>query len=66
MIQHKAKIDRGRQIVRALLGEILKEVAKINKVYRIVFHTIAIGQFQKTFLRTLAMQNGGEFVDLGY
>ena len=46
--------------------EILKEVAKVNKVYRIVIHAIAIGQFQKEFLRTLAFQNGGEFVDLGF
>ena len=45
---------------------ILQEVQKINKVYRMTFHAIAIGQFQKKFLRTLAMQNGGEFVDLGY
>ena len=45
---------------------ILKEVQEINKVYRITFHAIAIGQFQKDFLRTLAAQNGGEFVDLGY
>jgi HEAT repeat protein len=46
--------------------EILREVQQINKVYRIVIHAIAIGQFQKEFLRSLAMQNGGEFVDLGY
>ncbi len=45
---------------------ILKEVAKVNKVHRIVIHAIAIGQFQKEFLRTLAFQNGGEFVDLGF
>lgn len=45
--------------------EILKEVTEINKMYRIVFHTIAIGQFQKEFLRELARQNGGIFVDLG-
>ncbi len=46
-------------------NEILKEVTEINKMYRIVFHTIAIGQFQKEFLRELARQNGGIFVDLG-
>lgn len=46
--------------------EILKEVRKVNKIYRMTIHCIAIGQFQKTFLRTLAMENGGEFVDLGY
>ncbi|MCA8955375.1 MAG: HEAT repeat domain-containing protein [Planctomycetes bacterium] len=46
--------------------EILKEVLRVNKVYRMTLHTIAIGQFQKTFLQTLAQQNGGEFVDLGF
>ena len=46
-------------------NEILKEVVEINKMYRIVFHTIAIGQFQKEFLRELARKNGGVFVDLG-
>ena len=46
-------------------NEILKEVTEINKMYRIVFHTIAIGQFQKEFLLKLARQNGGTFVDLG-
>ena len=45
--------------------EILKEVARINQAYRVVFHTIAIGDFQKNFLRDLATQNGGVFVDLG-
>ena len=41
------------------------KVKKINKVYRITLHTIAIGSFQKEFLATLAQQNGGEYVDLG-
>ncbi len=45
---------------------ILKEIREINKIYRLTIHAIAIGQFQRTFLRNLAMQNGGEFVDLGY
>lgn len=45
--------------------EILKEVAEINQTYRVVFHTIAIGDFQRDFLRDLATQNGGVFVDLG-
>lgn len=45
---------------------IRKEVRKINKIHRVTIHTIAIGQFQKNFLRALAMENGGEFVDLGY
>jgi len=28
-------------------------------------HTIAIGEFQKDFMRKIAEQNGGTFVDLG-
>ncbi len=44
---------------------ILDEVLRLNERYRMVFHTIAIGQFQKSFLQTLAEQNGGVFVDLG-
>ena len=46
-------------------NEILAEVRKHNELYRIVIHTIAIGDFQKAFLKTLAEQNGGVFVDLG-
>ncbi len=45
--------------------DILREVRKINRFRKIVIHTIAIGEFQKDFLRMLAQQNGGEFVDLG-
>ncbi|MBK8976797.1 MAG: HEAT repeat domain-containing protein [Planctomycetes bacterium] len=44
---------------------ILEEVTRTNESYRMVFHTIAIGQFQKDFLRALAELNGGVFVDLG-
>ena len=47
-------------------NEILKEVRKHNEVYRIVIHTIAIGDFQKDFLEQLAAENGGVFVDLGH
>jgi len=45
--------------------EILEEVRRYNETFRIVFHAIAIGEFQKAFLRDLARQNGGVFVDLG-
>ena len=45
--------------------EILAEVRKHNELYRIVIHTIAIGDFQKAFLDQLARENGGVFVDLG-
>ena len=47
------------------INDIVDEVTKVNKVYQMTLHTIAIGSFDKNFLRALAMQNGGEFVDLG-
>lgn len=46
-------------------NEILREVRKHNELYRMVIHCIAIGDFQKEFLQTLAQENGGVFVDLG-
>ena len=45
--------------------EILGEVKKVNATRRIVLHAIAIGEFQKEFLKQLAEDNGGKFVDLG-
>ena len=45
--------------------DILREVRKANELRKVVIHTIAIGQFQKTFMQTLAEANGGIFVDLG-
>lgn len=45
--------------------EILAAVNKANEVSKIVIHAIAIGDFQKDFLRALARDNGGVFVDLG-
>jgi hypothetical protein len=45
--------------------EILKAVKENNQAFKIVFHAIAIGDFQKEFLRNLARDNGGVFVDLG-
>src|SRR5690606_30871695 len=46
-------------------NEILEEVVRLNDRYKMVFHTIAIGEFQKSFLESLAQRNGGVFVDLG-
>ncbi len=46
-------------------NEILKEVKALNEAYRMTFHTIAIGDFQKSFLRDLARDTGGEFIDMG-
>lgn len=60
-------LSDGRPSVGKIVdvNEILREVRKHNEVYRIVIHTIAIGDFQKEFLRNLAEENGGAFVDLG-
>jgi hypothetical protein len=69
----KNKIDTvyflsdGRPSIGKLVDtiEILKEVRRYNELFRIVFHAIAIGDFEKEFLRDLATQNGGVYVDLG-
>ncbi len=60
-------LSDGRPSVGKIIDtlEILKEVRRYNEAFRIVFHTIAIGEFQKEFLRDLAVQNGGVFIDLG-
>ncbi|HEB54396.1 MAG TPA: VWA domain-containing protein, partial [bacterium] len=60
-------LSDGRPSIGKLIetDEILAEVRKYNELYRIVIHTIAIGDFDKSFLEQLAEQNGGVFVDLG-
>ncbi|MCA8966177.1 MAG: HEAT repeat domain-containing protein, partial [Planctomycetes bacterium] len=60
-------LSDGRPSVGKIIdvNEILREVRKYNEVYRIVIHAIAIGDFQKAFLKNLAEENGGVFVDLG-
>lgn len=60
-------LSDGRPSVGKLVdtSEIRKEVRRYNEVYRIVIHTIAIGEFQKEFLAQLAEENGGTYVDLG-
>lgn len=45
--------------------DILREVNAANALRKVVIHTIAIGEFQKDFMRSLAELNGGVFVDLG-
>lgn len=47
------------------IEDILKGVAEANELRKVVLHTIAIGEFQKTFMQRLAQGNGGVFVDLG-
>jgi HEAT repeat protein len=46
-------------------SDILREVRAANELRKVVIHTIAIGEFEKDFMRQLAEQNGGVFVDLG-
>ncbi|MBL8860932.1 MAG: HEAT repeat domain-containing protein [Planctomycetes bacterium] len=45
--------------------DILREVKAANELRKITIHTIAIGEFQKDFMRRMAEENGGIFVDLG-
>ncbi len=47
------------------IEDILKGVKEANELRKVVVHTIAIGEFQKTFMKRLAEENGGVFVDLG-
>lgn len=44
---------------------ILEEVKKANAVRKVTIHALAIGEFQKTFMKRLATENHGQFVDLG-
>jgi len=45
--------------------DVLREVRKANQLRGVVIHTIALGEFEKDFMRRLAEENGGTFVDLG-
>jgi HEAT repeat protein len=45
--------------------DILREIRSVNELRKVKIHTIAIGEFQKDFMRKIAEQNGGTFVDLG-
>jgi hypothetical protein len=45
--------------------DILREVKSANELRKVVIHTIAIGEFQKDFMKKIAEQNHGVFVDLG-
>jgi hypothetical protein len=44
--------------------EILKEVQRLNALRRIVIHTISLAKLRDPFLRRLAEESGGQFVDL--
>ncbi len=45
--------------------EIRLEVKRVNAVRKITIHVIAIGDFQKDFMKALAKENNGVYVDLG-
>lgn len=45
--------------------DILIQVGRANDLRKVVIHALAIGEFQKDFMRRLAQENGGVFVDLG-
>jgi HEAT repeat protein/Mg-chelatase subunit ChlD len=46
-------------------SDILRVVAEVNALRKAVIHTIALGDFDKRFMKTLAEDSGGQFVDLG-
>jgi len=60
-------LSDGRPSVGKLVDtqEIAHEVRHYNETYRLVIHCIAIGEFQKDFMQSLAHDNGGEFIDMG-
>jgi hypothetical protein len=45
--------------------DILRELLAANELRKVKIHTIAIGEFQKDFMRKIAEKTGGIFVDLG-
>jgi HEAT repeat protein len=45
--------------------DILREILAANELRKVKIHTIAIGEFQKDFMRKIAERTGGVFVDLG-
>jgi HEAT repeat protein len=57
----------GRPTVGEIVDteDILVQVREMNRFRKVTIHTIAIGDFTSSFLKQLAEQNGGVFVDLG-
>lgn len=57
----------GRPTVGEIVDteDILVQVRELNRFRKVTIHTIAIGDFTSSFLKQLAEQNGGVFVDLG-
>lgn len=60
-------LSDGEPTVGEIIDEpaILKAIRAQNVVRKVTLHTIGIGEFQKGFLKQLAGENGGQFVDLG-
>jgi HEAT repeat protein len=46
--------------------DILREVREANALRKVVIHTISLGEFEEDFMRRLAEENGGVYVDLGH
>jgi len=46
--------------------DVLREIRLANELRKVVIHTITLGEFEKDFMRRLAEENGGTFVDLGH
>jgi hypothetical protein len=46
--------------------DVLREVRAANELRKVVIHTITLGEFEKDFMKRLAAENGGSFVDLGH
>ncbi|MBL8694699.1 MAG: HEAT repeat domain-containing protein [Planctomycetes bacterium] len=45
--------------------DILAAIREANQKLKITIHVLAIGEFEKNFMKKLAEENGGVFVDLG-
>jgi len=46
--------------------DVLREIRAANELRKVAIHTITLGEFEKDFMRRLAEENGGTFVDLGH
>ena len=60
-------LSDGKPTVGELVDteDIKKAIAEINRFRKVVIHTIAIGDVPSNFIKALADENGGVFVDLG-
>jgi len=60
-------LSDGKPTVGELVDteDIKRAIAEINRFRKVVIHTIAIGDVPSNFIKALADENGGVFVDLG-